>query len=109
MACQAMQEILEVVGRRWTGAILVALTEQPRRFGEFRQLIPGLSDRMLSLRLKELKAQKLLERHVVPATPVQVSYALTPLGRDLTAALQPLRAFGSCHLLPSSPHDGERS
>lgn len=88
--CPRFQETLETVGRRWTGSILMAATQGARRFGEYRAVIHGISDRLLSQRLKELESQGLMERTVVPSTPVQITYSLSPAGKDLIEALQPL-------------------
>ncbi|WP_225640905.1 winged helix-turn-helix transcriptional regulator [Streptomyces werraensis] len=88
--CPRFQETLETVGRRWTGSILMAATQGARRFGEYRAVIHGISDRLLSQRLKELEAEGLIERTVVPTTPVQITYTLSPAGEALLEALQPL-------------------
>ncbi|MDX3356276.1 helix-turn-helix domain-containing protein [Streptomyces sp. ME01-24h] len=89
-ACPSFQGAVELVGRRWTGAILFAASQGARRFGEYRAVIAGISDRLLAQRLKELEAEGLIERSVIPSTPVQVRYELAPDGRALIAALQPL-------------------
>ncbi|MBD9733902.1 helix-turn-helix transcriptional regulator [Streptomyces sp. H28] len=94
-SCPRLQDTLEVVGRRWTGSILVAAVQGARRFGEYRALIDGISDRLLSQRLKELESQGLMERTVVPTTPVQITYSLSPAGKDLIDALQPLAAWSA--------------
>lgn len=70
--------------------MLLAGARGARRFGEYRELVPGISDRLLAQRLKELQQQGLVQREVVPTTPVRITYALTPRGTDLTRALQPL-------------------
>ncbi len=88
--CRAMVQHLEFIGRRWVGAILLAGLRGARRFSEYRGLVDGISDRLLSVRLKELEALGLVERTVVPTTPVTISYAPTRRGRDLIAAAQPL-------------------
>ncbi|MGY4786073.1 winged helix-turn-helix transcriptional regulator [Rhodococcus opacus] len=66
--------MLEIIGRRWTGAILLAGSMGACRLGEYRRLISGISDSMPSQRLKELTSLRLLEREVVPTTPVQILY-----------------------------------
>ncbi|MEU4013301.1 helix-turn-helix domain-containing protein [Streptomyces pseudogriseolus] len=88
--CPRFQEVLETVGRRWTGSILMAAVRGARRFGEYRAVIDGISDRLLSQRLKELENEGLILRTVVPSTPVQITYTLSPLGEELLEALQPL-------------------
>lgn len=89
-SCPSFQGALELVGRRWTGSILFAAAHGARRFGEYRAVIAGISDRLLAQRLRELEAEGLIERSVIPSTPVQIRYALAPDGQALLAALQPL-------------------
>jgi DNA-binding HxlR family transcriptional regulator len=93
-ACRSFQVSLELVGRRWTGAILLAGRRGATRFSEFTAMVPGISDRLLSQRLKELEADHLIEREVVPSTPVQVRYRLTTQGVELMDSLQPLVDWG---------------
>ena len=78
--------------------MLLAGTRGARRFGEYRRLVDGISDRLLSQRLKELESLGLLERQVIPTTPVQILYRPAPGGNDLIAALQPLVNWGDRHL-----------
>lgn len=75
------------VSRRWTSAILLAGARGARRFGEYRRLVDGISDRMLSARLTELEQHGLVHREVIPSTPVQVLYHLTDRGRSLIGAV----------------------
>ena len=92
--CHRFQGTMELIGRRWSSAILLALTRGAERFSEIRAVIPGLSDRLLSQRAKELEAAGLIERRVVASTPVQISYHLTRRGADLMESLQPLAHWG---------------
>jgi DNA-binding HxlR family transcriptional regulator len=92
--CRSFQKAVELVGRRWTAAIMLALSRGAGRFGEILTLVDGLSDRLLSQRLKELEAEGLVVRNVVPTTPVQVRYGLSGSGRELMIALQPLVNWG---------------
>jgi DNA-binding HxlR family transcriptional regulator len=101
-ACRAFQGTLESIGRRWTGAILLAATRGACRFGEYRRMVPGISDRLLSQRLKELEGLGLIEREVVPTTPVQVLYRPSQQGSALMAAMQPLVQWGVRHGVPPS-------
>jgi DNA-binding HxlR family transcriptional regulator len=91
--CREATPILEFVGRRWTGAIMLAHGRGAARVGEGEAAVEGLSARMLTARLRELVAHGLVEREVIPTTPVQVRYRLTERGRDLLAAMQPLMAY----------------
>ncbi|MGI5523800.1 winged helix-turn-helix transcriptional regulator [Micromonospora sp. CA-259024] len=88
--CRTFQGALELVGRRWTGALLLAAMRGARRFGEYRAAVTGISDRLLAQRLKELEADGLIERTVIPTSPVQIQYAPTRDGRELMMLLQPL-------------------
>jgi DNA-binding HxlR family transcriptional regulator len=82
-----------LIGKRWTGAIVSALTDGPMRFGELARAVPGLSDRLLSRRLRELEDAGVVERDVEPGAPVKVSYSLTEKGADLGPAIGELRAW----------------
>jgi len=84
---------VELIGRRWSGAIIWALGERDHYFGELCQAIPGLSDRLLSRRLRELEAEGLVSRSVHAGTPPRVSYALTDKGEALRPALDELGAW----------------
>jgi DNA-binding HxlR family transcriptional regulator len=89
--CPHFHAAIELIGRRWTGAILIALTDGPLRFGELGKTVPGLSDRLLSQRLRELEEEGLVERTVEPDAPVRVSYALTKKGAELRPAINEVR------------------
>ncbi len=86
--CPAFHHAVEIIGRRWSGAIVRSMLAGSTRFGEILQTVPGLSDRLLSERLKELEAEGIVERTVVPETPVQVIYRLTEKGRDLATVVR---------------------
>ncbi|HEX6229523.1 MAG TPA: helix-turn-helix domain-containing protein [Solirubrobacterales bacterium] len=91
--CPHFHAAIEMIGKRWTGAIVCALTERPLRFGELAKAVPGLSDRLLSRRLKELEEQGLVEREVEPDSPVRVTYSLTPAGTELRPVIDELRSW----------------
>ncbi len=91
--CPQFHEAIELIGKRWTGAIVFALTERPMRFGELGKAVPGLSDRLLSQRLRELEDEGLVEREVEAGTPVRVTYSLTATGADLGPAIRELKAW----------------
>jgi DNA-binding HxlR family transcriptional regulator len=88
--CTRVSRTLELIGKRWSSAILLALARDATRFGEIRNIVDGLSDRMLVVRLKELERAGLVARSVEPTTPVSVRYTLTERGRELIAAFDPL-------------------
>src|SRR5436305_10308319 len=91
--CPVYHRAVELIGRRWTGAILRALLSGVTHFSELTAVIPELSDRMLSVRLHELEAEGLVARTVIPATPVRVEYRLTEKGRALSTVMD---AIGPC-------------
>ncbi len=92
--CRRFQSSVELVGKRWSSGILLAVAQGSSRFSEILGTVTGLSDRLLSQRLKELEQAGLVQRDVVPTTPVQVRYTLTAQGTDLMKSLQPLVAWG---------------
>ena len=100
--CPRLHEAIELVGRRWTGAIVEVLrqADRPLRFSEVRQAIPELSDRLCSERMKELEARGLVEREVHPGPPIRVTYSLTEMGRALGPALSELGQWGRAWLVP---------
>ncbi len=91
--CPDFHAAIELIGKRWTGAIVSALTEGPLRFGELAKAVPGLSDRLLSQRLRELEDAGVVLRDVEPGAPVKVSYSLTEKGADLRPAISELRSW----------------
>lgn len=92
--CPLLHEAIELIGKRWTGAILyVLLRGGPMRFSEIGQAVPQLSDRLLSERMKELEARGIIERRVLPEAPVRVEYDLTEMGHDLADTLRELKAW----------------
>jgi DNA-binding HxlR family transcriptional regulator len=85
--CARFHKAIELVGSRWTGAVLQVLLSGRARFTEVRDAIPQISDRMLSERLRELEAEGIVARHVIPESPIRVEYELTEKGRELQASL----------------------
>lgn len=93
--CARFHYAVELIGRRWSGAILVALGAGRSRYSEVRDTVPGLSDHLLCQRLRELEANGLVERHVTPSTPVQVRYELTAMGRALGPVIDALSTWAN--------------
>jgi len=91
--CPHFHHAIELIGKRWTGAIVGVLIERPMRYAELGKAIPGLSDRLLSERLRELEEEGLVEREVEAGTPVRVTYSLTEVGVELEPALRELKAW----------------
>src|SRR5438128_10884791 len=85
--CSRFHRASELIGRRWSGAIIYVLLRSRCRFATLRDAIPEITDRMLSERLQELEQEGIVDRTVVPETPVRVEYALTRKGRALASAI----------------------
>ena len=81
--CPRYEHAIQLLGKRWTGLLLYALLEGPQRFCELTATVEGLSDRVLSDRLRELEVEGVVERIVYPQIPVRVEYQLTEKGRAL--------------------------
>ena len=91
--CSLYHRAVELVGKRWTGAILLVLLDGPAHFSEIRPLVPEISDRLLSERLKELEAEGIVERKVLDGSPVRVEYAMTDKGRALEPTVRALKSW----------------
>ncbi len=100
--CPYFHRAVELIGRRWTGAILRAMLGGVVRFSDLTHIIPGLSDRMLSERLKELEAEGIVVRSVIPETPVRIEYHLTAKGRALGAVVEAVGDWAHDWLAPES-------
>jgi DNA-binding HxlR family transcriptional regulator len=100
--CPRFHAAVEMVGRRWTGAILFKLIDGPHYFRELLAAVPGISDRLLSQRLRELEAEGLVERTVHDGAPARVSYRLSPAGRELEPALRELYRWAQDHPVEGS-------
>jgi DNA-binding HxlR family transcriptional regulator len=99
--CPDFHAAIELIGRRWAGAILWSLNERPHYFAELTASVPGLSDRLLSRRLRELEKAGLVERSVSDGVPARVSYALTDKGHSLEPALAELTEWARAWKLSS--------
>jgi len=88
--CRAVSGILNRIGDKWSVLIITRLGEGPRRFNEIKRMIGGISQRMLTLTLRNLERDGLVRRTVTPTVPPRVDYELTDLGRDL---LNPITAL----------------
>jgi DNA-binding HxlR family transcriptional regulator len=87
------QRAIELIGKRWTGAVIRALMPGAARFNQLLMGIPGISDRVLTERLRELEMEGLVERLVDPGPPVRVSYRLTARGRALNPVIASVDAW----------------
>ena len=107
--CPLYHEAVELIGRRWTGAIVAVLLDHgPLRFSEIAQAVPELSDRLLSERIKELEARGVVARTVEPGPPVRVEYALTAKGKALVPLVEDMRSYGMRWLLGDAAEAGAR-
>lgn len=106
--CPYYQRAVELIGGRWTGAIIRALLGGVTRFSDLNAAIPGLSDRMLANRLRELEAEGILTRVVVPEMPVRVEYRLTDKGRGLSQVIAAIVGWlGEWTDYPAQPFNPE--
>jgi len=92
-----VRDVLDRVGDKWTVLVILLLGEGPQRFTALKRSIEGISQRMLTLTLRRLEADRLVRRDVEPTIPPAVHYELTPLGRSLTQALEPLMRWAQQH------------
>lgn len=103
--CVRFHTAIELLGGRWTGAVLRALFTGSHRFAEIKAAVPNLSDTMLSQRLRELEAAGIVDRQVIAASPVRVEYQLTQMGRELEPVLDAVIVWS--HRWIPVPVDGE--
>jgi DNA-binding HxlR family transcriptional regulator len=101
--CPYYHRAVELIGRRWSGVILRALLTGVCRFSDLTAAIPGLSDRLLSERLKEFEAEGLVVRCVVPETPVRITYELTDKGRALGGVVEAVSEWAEEWVACNSP------
>lgn len=95
--CAPFEAAMRLLGRRWAGAIVRVMLDGAGRFGEIRAALPGITDAVLSTRLRELCAIGLATREVSSDTPVHVTYRLTAAGRDLRPVLDAIETYGATH------------
>ena len=101
--CSRFHRAIELIGRRWTGAIVYLLLRSRCRYATLRAAIPEITDRMLSERLQELEQEGIVERTVIPETPVRVEYALTKKGRALASAIGAMAEWAERWVEPEAP------
>jgi DNA-binding HxlR family transcriptional regulator len=101
--CTLYHQAIELVGKRWTGAIVSILFRGPVRFHVLVSAVPGMSERLCADRLRELEVAGLVSRKVLPGPPVGVEYALTEAGTDLQESLNALGAWAHRWLKPAAP------
>jgi DNA-binding HxlR family transcriptional regulator len=97
--CPIYHQAVELIGRRWTGAILRSMLAGSTRFSDITASIPSLSDRLLSERLKELEQNGIVTRTVIPQTPVRIEYRLTEKGEALSDVVEAISHWGETWLV----------
>jgi DNA-binding HxlR family transcriptional regulator len=100
--CRRFASSIELIGKRWSSGILLAIARGASRFTEITTAVTGLSDRLLAQRVRELERDGLIERQVIATTPVQVRYVITERGADLLESLQPLVRWGQKYGTPEA-------
>jgi DNA-binding HxlR family transcriptional regulator len=110
LLCARFHRASELIGRRWSGAIIYLLLQRRCRFATLRDAIPDITDRMLSERLQELEEEGIVDRTVLPEAPVRVEYSLTPKGRALTQAMDAIGTWAEAWIpLEASPKPATKS
>lgn len=89
---------IAMMGGKWKGLILFMLEDGPLRFGELRRTLPGISERVLIVQLREMETTGLVHREVFQQVPPKVEYSLTDFGRSLNAAVAPIGKWGEDHM-----------
>ena len=100
--CPRFHTAVELIGRRWTGAILRAMRSGHTRFTEIAAAVPGLHDRLLADRLRELEASGVIRREVSATAPGRVDYRLTEMGDDLDQVMDAIAAWAE-RWVPARP------
>jgi DNA-binding HxlR family transcriptional regulator len=104
--CPRYEHAIQILGKRWTGLLLDTLMLGPRRFCELTSIVEGLSDRVLSDRLRELETEGLVTRVVYPQIPVRVEYKLTEKGYALKPVIDAIHTWAESWIdLPEMPAD----
>ena len=96
--CRSVAPVLNRVGDKWSMLIVMMLSRGPKRFSELKRAIDGISQRMLTLSLRNLERDGLISRKVTPSIPPRVDYALTELGVSLREPVQGLGAWAMAHI-----------
>jgi DNA-binding HxlR family transcriptional regulator len=92
-----LEAVVALVGAKWKLLILYYLTAEPRRFGELKRLVGGISEKMLIQQLREMVADEIVTREDFKTIPPRVEYAVTEFGRGLGEALKPLNEWGEAN------------
>jgi len=104
--CRTISTLLSRIGDKWSVLVVTTLGEGSRRFNELRREIPSVSQRMLTLTLRNLERDGLVSRTVTPSIPPRVDYALTPLGESLRCPIQALSDWAVANV--DAIHEAQR-
>ena len=104
--CASFEAAMDVLGKPWTGLIFAALEGGSLRFGELREAVGEIADRMLSVRLRELDQRGLVTRRVIEGPPVRVEYELTAAGRGFREVADAMRKWGKVILRAGEADEG---
>lgn len=95
--CSRIEAVMDILGRAWAGAVIEAMLQGAQRYGEIARACPGVSDAVLTSRLKELCERGLASRVVDPGPPTVIHYELTDAGRDVAPVLDAISAYAAAH------------
>ena len=104
--CRTISALLQRIGDKWSVLVVTTLADAPRRFNQLRREIPSVSQRMLTLTLRNLERDGIVSRKVTPSIPPRVDYALTELGRSLHQPVQALSQWALDHV--AAIHEAQR-
>lgn len=96
-SCSQIEEAMSILGRAWAGAVIQAMPNGADRFSDISRAVPGVTDGVLTTRLRELCRHGLVERTVEPGPPTSVRYRLTKAGCDRAPVLDAIRVFAGKH------------
>lgn len=97
-----VEATLDRIGGKWKGVVLFHLTDGKKRFNELRKLVPDITQRMLTLQLRQLETDGLITRKIYKQIPPKVEYSLSDLGETLVPILQMLKSWGTKYVLNTS-------
>ncbi|MFY4774427.1 winged helix-turn-helix transcriptional regulator [Metabacillus sp. RGM 3146] len=93
-----IERSFEIIGKRWTGLIIYVLSSGPKRFSEIHKMIPDLSKRMLTERIKELEEHGIVVRYVIAERPIRTEYLLSKKGVALGNILGPIKDWANSYM-----------
>ena len=97
VGCQGVNDVLGLIGDKWTVQVVIALLERPYRFNHLKRQVDGISQQMLTRTLKALERDGMIDREVRATTPPQTDYSLTTLGLSLSEAVRQLADWAVAH------------